>query len=348
MDCYHLTHGISIEKNSINDCCLMRTANYDGNPFIISLDENHLVDWDKFFELKRTLKASKIEDEHACKGCRELREDCDFSRDDDFVALINFNHWNKCNSRCIYCNEDAFGGSHYYNVMPLIKSLAEYRGGSCLRNYSEVTFQGGEATVLPEFEEILSFFASIKMKVRIHSNGIIFSQAILNSLSQNLVSVVISPDTAVEETYKKIKRVDCFDKTWNNIEKYAAVQAEPDLVKVKFIIIPGINDTVEEINKFIEKCCSCGVKHIAWEIEDRYLSTYNHDVPHVCLLIDYARYKAEQAGLKDEFYDGAIYGMKNRSIPQAVITDESAFLSEYEEIKTKYQDRNLDYLIYFN
>ncbi len=343
MDCYHLTHGISIEKDSINDCCLIRTINHDGNPFIISLDENHSVDWDKFFELKKTLKASKMEDVHACKGCRELKEDCDYSQDGDYVSLINFNHWNKCNSRCIYCNENAYGGTHYYNVMPLIRSLAEYKDGSYLRNKSEVTFQGGEATVLPEFEELLSFFSSIKMNVRIHSNGIIFSRAISDSLSKNLVSVVISPDTAVKKTYEKIKRVPCFDKTWENIEKYAAVQAKPDLVKVKFIVIPGINDTVEEVDKFIKKCCSCGVKHVAWEIEGKYLSAYNSDVPNVCLLIDYAKYKAEKVGLKDEFYDGAIYGMKNRSIPQAVITTKKEFVREYREIRAKYKHRNLIY-----
>lgn len=348
MDCFHLTHGISVEKDCLCDCCLTRTANNDGNPFIIKLDENNLVDWDKFFELKKSLKAPKIEDVHACKGCRGLGEDSDFTQDDEFVALINFNHWNKCNSRCIYCNEDAFGGTRYFNVMPLIKSLAEYKDGSYLRNYSEVTFQGGEATVLPEFEELLDFFFNIQMRVRIHSNGIIFSNAISRSLAKNLVSIVISPDSAVKETYEKIKRVPCFDKTWENIEKYAKVQAAPDLVKVKFIIIAGINDTIEEIDKFIEKCCSCGVKHVIWEIEDRYLSRYNQDVPHICLLIDYAMYKAKKAGLKDEFYDGAIYGMKNRSIPPAVITDEQAFIKEYEELKAKYQDRNIDYLIYFN
>lgn len=348
MDCFHLTHGISVEKDCLCDCCLMRTANNDGNPFIMNLDENNLVDWDKFFELKKTLKAPKIADTHACNGCRNLTENCDYTKDQDYVALINFNHWNKCNSRCIYCNEGAVCGSSYFNVMPLMRSLSEYKDGSYLRNYSEVTFQGGEATVLPEFEELLDFFADIEMKVRIHSNGIIFSNAIARSLSKNIVSIVISPDSAVRETYEKIKRVPCFDKTWTTIEKYAKAQAASDLVKAKFIIIAGVNDTIEEIDKFIEKCCEIGVHNVIWEIEDRYLSTYNQDVPHICMLIDYAMYKAEKAGLKDEFYDGAMYGMKNRSLPKTVITDEKAFAQEYEELKAKYQDRNIDYLLYFN
>lgn len=60
----------------------------------------------------------------------------------------------------------------------------------------------------------------------------------------------------------------------------------------------------------------------------------------ICLLIDYAMYKAEKAGLKDEFYGG----MAKRSVPKEIITDETEFVRKYEEMKAKYQDRNFDYL----
>lgn len=67
-------------------------------------------------------------------------------------------------------------------------------------------------------------------------------------------------------------------------------------------------------------------------------------MPHICLLIDYAMYKAEKAGLKDEFYDGAMYGMTKRSVPKKIITDEIEFARKYEKMKAKYQDRIFDYL----
>ena len=344
MDCHQLSHGISIEKDCLHDCCLLRMVNDDGSPYIIGLDENHLVDWEKVFEAKKSQKEQKMQDPHACKGCRSLCENLDFSKDPDYFTFINFNHWNRCNARCVYCNHDAFDGDRYYNSLPLIKSLFEYKNGECLRNYGEVTFQGGEATVLPEFEELLDLFAEKEMRVRIHSNGIKYSEAIARSLAKNLVSVVISPDTAIPETYEKIKQVPCCEKSWESIKKYAAVQCHPDLVKAKFIVVAGINDTLYEIDKFIEKCLECGVSHVIWEIEDRYLSMYDQDVPHICLLIDYAMYKAEKAGLKDEFYDGAMYGMAKRSVPKEIITDETEFARKYEEMKAKCQDRNLDYL----
>lgn len=343
MDCYQLTHGISIEKNSLHDCCLLHSANDDGRPFIIKLDRKHLVNWDKVFELKKSLKKKKVEDVHCCFGCRCLSEDNDFSKDEEYISLINFNHWNRCNSKCVYCNFDSFGSDKYFNVLPLIKSLADYKDGSYLRNYSEVTFQGGEVTVLPEFEELLTFFSDRNMKVRIHSNGIKFSKAISESLAKNLVSVVISPDTAVRETYEKIKQVDCCEKAWKNIQKYASVQTSSESVKAKFIMLAGINDTVYEVNRFVEKCCSVGLKHVIWDIEYKYLTWYKKDVPNLCMLLDYAVYKAEKAGLISEFYDGALYGLKNRSIPKTVIFDEEKFLLEYSKIRKKYEKRNIDY-----
>jgi molybdenum cofactor biosynthesis enzyme MoaA len=213
-----------------------------------------------------------------------------------------------------------------------------------LKNYGEITFQGGEPTILPEFEDLLNLFIEKKCKIRIHSSGIKYSLAIEKCLMQNLATVVISPDTAKKETYEKIKRVPCFDKVWDNIKKYSSVQIQSNLVKIKFIIIPGINDTVEEIDKFLEKCIESGIHNVIWEIEDRYTGMYNYDVPHACLLIDYAMNEAQKYGLEDEFYDGAIYSMKMRTNQKATITNKEDFEKMYNEEKAKYKDRECDYL----
>ena len=43
MDWHQLSHGISIGNDCLHDCCLLRMVNDDGSPYIIGLDENHLV-----------------------------------------------------------------------------------------------------------------------------------------------------------------------------------------------------------------------------------------------------------------------------------------------------------------
>lgn len=339
MDCHLLSHGISIEKNALHDCCLLRGAEHFGNPFVINLDENNNVDWKKVFELKKSLKEEKKENPKKCKGCRALTDDQNYDNDDDFFAFINLNHWNICNCRCIYCSKTYFGGDKYFNVYPLMKSLADE---GKINNYGEVTFQGGEPTVLPEFEQLLDLFLEQKIRVRIHSSGIKYSKAIENGLKNGLVTIVVSPDTAIKETYEKIKRVNCFENVWQNLEKYASVQKNSDNVKAKFIIIPGFNDSIEEINAFIEKILKVGISNIIWETEGRYSGENNYDCPHVSMLIDYAMFKAKNNGLKDEFYDGAMYCMKNRTVQEFEI-DEN-FEKKYSELKEKYLYRNLDYI----
>ncbi len=339
MDCHLLSHGISVEKNSIHDCCLLRSSEYVGSPFIINLDENNLVDWKKLFILKHSLKEGKMRSPKACNGCRALTDERNFENDEDYISHINLNHWNICNSRCIYCNKDFNGGDKYFNVLPLMKTLVE---GGYLKNCGEVTFQGGEPTVLPEFEQLLELFISESVNIRIHSSGIKFSPAVEKGLQQGLVSIIISPDSAVQKTYEKIKRVKCFDKVWTNLKKYANVQVQDDKVKSKFIVIPGVNDSIFEIDEFIKKSIDCGIKNVIWEVEGRYAGLYDYDVPNVCMLIDYAQYRAKSEGLKDEFYDGAIYAMKQHERAEKFEID--GFKEKYSEIQWQYRARNLSYL----
>lgn len=53
-----------------------------------------------------------------------------------------------------------------------------------------------EVLILSGLTKIILLFAEKEMRVRIHSNGIKYSEVIARSLAKNLVSVVISLDYA--------------------------------------------------------------------------------------------------------------------------------------------------------
>lgn len=344
MDCHLLSHGFSVEKDSLHDCCL--THGYDGRPFIIDLNEDFSVDWKKFFELKKSLKNKKRETTADCKGCRLLSNERIFENDGDYVSHINLNHWNICNSRCIYCTKEYNGGDKYFNVLPMLKDLFEYNNGNCINCEGELTFQGGEPTMLPEFDEIINMFAAKNILVRIHSSGIKFSQAIENGLKNNSIIIVVSPDSAINDTYHKIKRVNCCERVWQNLETYAKAQQEPDRVKAKFIIIPGYNDSVEEIDAFLQRAKAIGINRIVWEIECMYAARYNYEIPHVAMLLDYAVSETVNNNLTYEFYDGAMY-VRKKFTENVQYTDKSKFTEEYNSLKQQYIDRNVDYLELF-
>lgn len=341
MDCHLLSHGISIEKDSLHDCCLMRDVGSAGNPFIISINEDKTVDWEKVFEFKKTQKNSKLQNPKDCLGCFALTSENNFDNDEDYISYINFNHWNICNSRCIYCSSNYFGGDKYFNVYPLIKSLIDT---GKFNNSGEITFQGGEPTVLPEFEELLRLFSEQGIKIRIHSSGIKYSKAIEEGLQKGLVFVVISPDSAISETYEKIKRVKCFDKVWTNLENYIAKGQNPNNVKAKFIIIPGINDTIEEIDTFIKKSQDIGLINLIWEVEGIYAGRYGYDVPNVSTLIKYAVARTLEQGMNYEFYDNAVYCMKKFEEENFKTENISLLKKEYFELREKYKERNIDYI----
>ena len=176
MDCHLLSHGISIEKTSVHDCCLMRGED-KGRPYIIDITDN-LVDWKELFLRKKQLKNIKTQNESDCKGCLALNDE-EYDND-DYISYINFNHWNICNSKCIYCCDEYNGGDKYFNVLPLIKNLIDE---NYFKNSGEITFQGGEPTILKEFEQLVFMLLDYDVyNIRIHSDCIKYSPAIEKGL----------------------------------------------------------------------------------------------------------------------------------------------------------------------
>lgn len=341
--CHLLEHGISIDIDSIKACCLSREFD-KGELMIIDSYENNKIDWDKLFEIKKQhrLMAQKSVIP-ACDGCYSLREEEWGETDNnDYISYINFNHWSQCNSNCIYCNVQSTKPKIQKQIFESIKELID---SGRFRNNGEITFQGGEPTVLKDFEKLVKFFIKQKSKIRIHSSGILFSRAIRDGLKQGIITVVISPDSATKETYKKVKRVDKFNKVWDNIKHYrkGLKDDKAKLVKVKFIIIPGINDTAEEINEFLNKIKLYDIKSIIVDFEYTYANrNLNHLSPHVYMLLDYIENYAKENNIEFDLYDSAKNAVINRNIDKTYLN--------FEDLKTELNkpenlniERNINY-----
>lgn len=342
MDCHFLAHGIHFERDAIHDCCVRRCSEIYGSPFILKINDLKIVNLDELFLLKRKMKEEKINDSTKCNGCLFLTENEDYTEDEDYISYINFNHWNICNSRYIYCSEETYGGDFYYNIFPIIKNLVQSK---YFRSTGEITFQGGEPTLLPEFNDLLYLFCEHNLKIRVHSSGIKHSNAIENGIKKQLVTVVISPDTAKRETYEKIKRVPAFDKVWQNIKRYSDVKISPQSVKVKIILIPGINDSIEEINLFLQKVADSGVKHIIIDVEASYAGCNKYNSPNILLLMDYIKYKCSILNINYELYDSAMHIEKHTKPINLEKKNEFEYKKEFEKLKNQYAYKNYKYSI---
>lgn len=311
--CHLLEHGISIEKNNIKNCCLAKPTN-ELEPIVLESYDAQNLDWDKLFENKRKQRqAQKTARIPECEGCY-VSED-EVWDDDDYISYINFNHWVKCNSNCIYCYTQYCKDKSHENIYP---SIVELINRNQFRNTGEITFQGGEPTILEEFDDLINLFLDQKAKIRVHSSGILYSKAIERGLKDGLLTVVISPDAGDKETYKKVKRVDSFEKVCENIQKYSDVLGSDNkhLLQVKYIIIPGYNDSIKNVDNWFKIVKQAKIKNIIFDIEFIYQKNNPVMSKHMYMLIDYIKYSAKKSGLNCNLYDSAIYAEKTRKIPE--------------------------------
>ncbi|MCD7740434.1 MAG: radical SAM protein [Candidatus Gastranaerophilales bacterium] len=340
--CHLIEHGISINVNSIQACCLSREFN-KGQLMILPEYKNDSIDWEKLFLIKKEQrKEQQKNDLPACEGCYNLREE-DWD-EEDYISYINFDHFSQCNSNCIYCGVQTNKPKTKNNVLKAIKELVKQ---GKFKNNGEITFQGGEPTILKEFEDLLKLFIKQGAKIRIHSSGILFSRAIHSGLKKGDVTVVISPDSADSETYKTIKRVDKSNKVWNNINHYRKnlKQDFENLVKVKYIIIPGINDSFEEVTFFLNKLKEYNIKSVIVDVEYTYAnSNINNISPHVYILMDYIENFAAENQISYDLYDSALYAAKNRNYEKTTDFNIENLKNKITEFQKLNSSRNIRYI----
>ena len=135
-------------------------------------------------------------------------------------------------------------------------------------------------------------------RITVHSSGIKYSKAIEKGIKEGKVNVCLSADAGSRDTYMAVKRVDKFDKFWENVEKYANAQPKDkkNLVETKLILIPDVNTNRSEIEKWFSLNLACGVKSIVVDIENEYckeLRKRNEEKPKY--LVDLCNYIIKRA-----------------------------------------------------
>ncbi len=309
LSCEYIQHGFNVDYEDIKMCCF-NCHEGGGRQILIDNYKGEMIDWNKFFKEKRKMREmnKKGITLDRCKGCFFLKErEWD---DEDYINYMVFNHWTQCNCKCKYCftNEqsDYFNTRKNYNMYPVIKKLADM---GKIRGGGEIGFGGGEPALLPEFEPMVNMLLDCGCdNIRVHSSGVKYSQAIERGVSEGKLTVVVSVDSGCPETYENIKRVNHFNKVWENLAKYAQAQTENKYkVKTKYIIYPGFNDNKEEVDKFFDYTVKAGIKSVVLDVEGGWYITNKFNIPdYLYELLDYADNKTKELDMKFvEFYDRA-------------------------------------------
>ena len=213
-----------------------------------------------------------------CIGCHLIKESNFYTSSK--IDFIQFSDYCLCNSKCIYCNswrtsvvqEDGtvlstYGVTDSYNIIPIIKMFIKKK---LITSDTAIGFAGGEPTVYQYFEEALQLLLDFGTKnIKIYSNLIKFSNQISRGLKSGVIELTVSIDAGTKEIHRQIKGVDSYDIVYKNLKNYIDIAENKLQIVSKYVIVPGINDTEEEIEKWILKSKEIGLKKLEINLDDR-------------------------------------------------------------------------------
>lgn len=310
---YGIDFDLGVYGSNIKMCCYL-SAPGGGNTMLIKDYKGEKIDWRNFFELKNKYRdiqrSGKTIPE--CSGCVFLEEKEWIQKDE--INHVIFDHWTNCNCKCTYCytEEDKalYNNLKTYNVLPIIKDMLAKK---ILKPGGAIGFGGGEPTMLDEFEELINLLLEKGFtNIRVPSSAIKYSSIIEKGIAAKQLTVVVSVDSGSRETYKTIKQLDMYDKVCENLKKYAQAQTESGNVISKYIIIPGINDNIEEIDNWLKFNIENNISSIVIDIENSWLQkNRNNQDLQVYNLIEYVRKKASEMNIqKCDICDRALHLLK--------------------------------------
>ena len=321
--CPWIQHGLVFFRYKLTNCCYC--GHTGGGHTLLKNDYNgQKIDWIRLAKQKREyLRLAKKGFIHEnCINCPFLTKisEKDIKSDDFYINNIYISHWVDCNCKCIYCfatqHPEEFNYHHKpYSVLPIIKEMLEK---NILRRGGSVHFGGGEPTLLEEFEDIIRLLLDYKFyDLRVHTSGIKYSKILERGIREGRLRVIISADAGCAETYKKIKQVPLYDVVRENARRYASSQERilhrltPDLnfdgsilVSTKFIIIPGVNDTEEEVENWIKADVEAGISTTVIDLEENWFKEHENNLPQSIFDFIYKiKLLSDKYGTHLEFYE---------------------------------------------
>ena len=128
--------------------------------------------------------------------------------------------------------------------------------------------------------------------------------------------MIISLDSACRETYKKVKNVDCFNKVVENMKKYAKVQRHGHYtVRSKYIIIPNVNDNLEEIIKWYDLSVKMGIKMLILDVEMGWFKQNSQILtPEILQMVKTIQERAKKDGIVLDYYESLKVWFNNNPI----------------------------------
>ena len=160
---------------------------------------------------------------------------------------ISWSLTDQCNSRCLFCCNDADKSKNYgIETNHIFRILDEVKAWGIMR----LIIGGGEPTVRHDISNILLYAHDIGLRPALATNGTMLTKEFVNLVKKVCCTLQISLDTLNRDTYCFLRGIDAIDDLKRNI--YMAVeQAAP--VRVVTVVTSKNYFQLDEIADFIFK-----------------------------------------------------------------------------------------------
>lgn len=311
--CKRLNETLNFDAQKVFYCCATRTG-----PSIDVPPPNKVKEI-----IKKRNSVIKMLDRgvipQECVGCFDLKEQenpknivlSQLSKPPK-ANMIIVKHFKQCDCSCIYCCEQYLSQrkivlkskkSDYYDLLPIIQEC--YKQDIIDKDNLDVHFQGGNVSVLDEFEDLVNIFIKNGVKrVEIATNGIKYLPIIEEIADKTFVDINISIDSGCQETFKKIKTVDKFNEVVENLKKYIKL---PVLLRLKYILVRGYNDNIQEIEKYINLMQEIGITNSELMIDqcdNEFIKDGEFKIPdYYYNLFNFYKQKSSEVGIKPTIWE---------------------------------------------
>jgi len=269
LSCRHIERGLAFWGDTVTACC-GNTAT-GRMPTIFAPFKGEITAEAIMEGRARVITRHKAGDVvPECRGCAHLVEQewGPKNLSPYLVDEVTTSHFTSCQIRCNYCYtvtqpEMTAPLSKAARTLPTFEQLI---AGNHLAPSSTVRFAGGEPTISPEFETVLTRLIDYGVRCIVYTNAVKLSDAIIYALSRDKVELVLGIDAASIAVYKAIKKMNYNEKVWSNVAKYCAARLPNAENKVwaKFIFCI---ENYREAAHFVERAAEAGATHVYYDFD---------------------------------------------------------------------------------
>ncbi len=247
LGCKELSHFIRVSGFRMFTCCYLDVQHTQRGALTTPFEKDFRTTLETHTKkVKDMIEKLKNGTPCACSNCPELYYD--FWEDEPDYTTLALDGWFRddiCNINCCYCGQiQKDRCNRNITLLDAAKELS-----ALLPNINRWFYTGGEPSVYPQKRELFDFVRQKNWKlIEAFTNAVVYDGFFSNK-EVSRCRINCSLDAGNRKTYKKIKGKDFFDKVIHNLEHYAADGCD---IILKYILLAGLNDDVDNINQFLE------------------------------------------------------------------------------------------------